>query len=64
MKKEISYTEAYNELQIIAQNLENGSYEVDELSAKIQRATELLNLCREKLRTIEEDTNEIINSGK
>jgi exodeoxyribonuclease VII small subunit len=64
MKKEISYTEAYNELQIIAQNLENGSYEVDELSAKIKRATELLNLCREKLRTIEEDTNEIINSGK
>jgi exodeoxyribonuclease VII small subunit len=64
MKKELSYTEAYNELQTIASNLENGNYEIDELSEKIKRAGELVNFCKEKLRKIEDDINEVLNSPK
>lgn len=64
MKKELSYTEAFNELQTIASNLENGNYEIDELSVKIKRAGELVSLCKEKLRIIEDDINEVLNSAK
>lgn len=64
MKKDLSYSEAYNELQTIASNLENGKYEIDELSVKIKRAGELVNFCKEKLRIIEEDINEVLNNQK
>lgn len=64
MKKELSYTEAFNELQTIASNLENGNYEIDELSVKIKRAGELVSFCKEKLRIIEDDINEVLNSAK
>lgn len=64
MKKELTYTEAYNELLIIASNLENGIYEIDELSVKIKRAGELVLFCKEKLRIIEEDINDVLNTHK
>ncbi len=60
MKKELSYTEAYNELQLIAENLESGKYSVDEISEKIKRAAELVNYCKTKLRTIETEIDEAL----
>ena len=63
MEKELSYSEAFNELQAIAVNMENGTFEIDELSVKIKRATELVNFCKEKLRTIEDDINETLNNN-
>jgi exodeoxyribonuclease VII small subunit len=53
MKAEISYTEAYEELQMIAENLESGKYSIDEISEKIKKAAELVNYCKSKLRSIE-----------
>ncbi|MGE5355865.1 MAG: exodeoxyribonuclease VII small subunit [Deltaproteobacteria bacterium] len=64
MKKELSYSEAYNELQLIASDLEKGKYEIDELSEKIKRAAELVSYCKTKLRQIEENVNEVMNSQK
>jgi exodeoxyribonuclease VII small subunit len=60
MQKELSYTEAYNELQIIAENLESGKYNIDEISDKIKRAAELVNYCKTKLRTIENEIDEAL----
>lgn len=60
MKKELSYTEAYNELQLIAENLESGKYSIDEISEKIKRAAELVNYCKTKLRTIETEIDEAL----
>ncbi|HQU60984.1 MAG: exodeoxyribonuclease VII small subunit [Phaeodactylibacter sp.] len=51
----INYEKAMEELQQIVGQLQEDSLSVDELSAKVKRAAELIALCREKLRKTEED---------
>lgn len=60
MAKDISYTDALNELNEIAREIENESIAVDELSIKLKRASELIALCRAKLRLTEEEVKKII----
>ncbi|MCS6982307.1 MAG: exodeoxyribonuclease VII small subunit [Flavobacteriales bacterium] len=60
MSENLSYTEAFAELQRIVQEIEQGQISVDELSAKVKRAAQLIQLCREKLATTEEDVNQIL----
>ncbi len=60
MGKEITYVDAYNELQEIVKQMENTSVNVDELSEKIKRAHQLLQICQKKLSSVEEDVNEIV----
>lgn len=60
MAKDISYTDALNELNEIAREIENESIAVDELSVKLKRASELIALCRAKLRLTEEEVKKII----
>lgn len=60
MSKEINYTEAFEELQQIVTDMEDGEITVDELSVKVKRATELIKICKKKLTTTEEDVNQIL----
>ena len=60
MSKEIKYTEAFEELQNIVQDIEDGEISVDELSKKVKRASELIKVCKAKLTDTEEDVNEIL----
>lgn len=60
MSKDISYTDALNELNDIARAIENESIPVDELTIKLKRASELITLCRAKLRLTEEEVKKII----
>lgn len=53
----MTYTEAYKELESIVREIERAETTVDELSAKIGRATELLNICRDKLQATEAEVN-------
>ena len=55
-----NYTEAYEELQRIVSEIENGEISVDELSEKVKRATQLIRICKLKLTTTEEDVNKIL----
>lgn len=55
MSKELKYDEAFSELQQIVADLEDGEISVDDLSLKIKRASELIQLCKKKLTTTEED---------
>jgi len=57
MAKSLTYKEAFEELNEIAQSLENDELEIDTLAKKIKRANELVQFCKEKLRGIEEDVN-------
>ncbi len=50
----LSYEEALQELQQIVAQLQEDAVSVDELSAKVKRAAELIAYCREKLRQAEE----------
>lgn len=60
MKEEISYTAAYEELQRIVVDLEDGEISVDELSDKVKRASELIKICKKKLTSTEQDVNKIL----
>ena len=60
MSKEIKYTEAFEELQQIVADIEDGEISVDELSLKVKRASELIKICKTKLTSTEEDVNQIL----
>lgn len=60
MSKEITYTEAFEELQLIVQDIEEGGISVDELSVKVKRAAQLIKICKLKLTSTEEDVNQIL----
>lgn len=60
MSDELKYTDAFEELQQIVSDLEDGEISVDELSLKIKRASELIKLCKKKLVSTEEDVNQIL----
>lgn len=56
----ISYTEAFEELQNIVSDIEEGLISVDELSQKVKRASELIRICKEKLSSTEQDVASIL----
>ena len=60
MSEEIKYTEAFDELQTIVSDIEDGEISVDELSLKVKRAAELIKICKEKLTSTEGDVNQIL----
>jgi exodeoxyribonuclease VII small subunit len=60
MTVKIDYTTAFNELQQIVSEMENGEISVDELALKVKRAAELIKICKNKLTTTEEDVNLIL----
>ena len=55
-----NYTEAFEELQEIVTEIEEGEISVDELSEKVKRASQLIKICKNKLATTEEDVNQIL----
>ncbi|HLS29861.1 MAG TPA: exodeoxyribonuclease VII small subunit [Flavobacteriaceae bacterium] len=60
MKEKINYTEAFEELQNIVSEIEQGEISVDELSEKVKRAAQLIKICKTKLSTTEENVAEIL----
>ena len=55
-----NYQEAFEELQTIVAEIENGQISVDELSEKVKRAAYLIKICKSKLHSTEEDVNKIL----
>lgn len=60
MSTEIKYTAAFDELQQIVADLEDGEISVDELALKIKRASELIKICKAKLTSTEADVTAIL----
>jgi exodeoxyribonuclease VII small subunit len=60
MSEGIKYTDAFEELQQIVLEIEEGEITVDELAVKVKRAAQLIKICKNKLATTEEDVNEIL----
>jgi exodeoxyribonuclease VII small subunit len=60
MSESIKYTEAFEELQTIVSEIEQGEISVDELSEKVKRAAFLIKICKSKLATTEDDVNKIL----
>ncbi|HNP66853.1 MAG TPA: exodeoxyribonuclease VII small subunit [Aequorivita sp.] len=60
MSEEVNYTAAFEELQEIVNEIEQGEISVDALSAKVKRASVLIKICKTKLTTTEEDVQKIL----
>ena len=60
MSEHPTYTEAFEELQQIVSEIEEGQISVDELSEKVKRAAQLIKICKAKLSSTEEDVNKIL----
>jgi exodeoxyribonuclease VII small subunit len=59
-KENPNYKDAFEELKEIVTEIEQGEISVDELSEKVKRASRLINICKNKLATTEEDVNKIL----
>ena len=60
MSESINYTQAFEELQTIVSEIEQGEISVDELSEKVKRSALLIKICKSKLATTEADVNQIL----
>ena len=60
MEERLNYTSAFEELQNIVSEIEQGEISVDELSEKVKRATTLIKFCKLQLTTTAEDVNAIL----
>lgn len=59
--EQMSYTEAKKELTEIVTAIETGELDVDALTEKVKRATELILFCRTKLTYTDEELQKILN---
>ncbi|MGC1242696.1 MAG: exodeoxyribonuclease VII small subunit [Chryseosolibacter sp.] len=55
-----NYAQAFEELQQIVSEIEEGHISVDDLSEKVKRAALLIRICKSKLTATEEDVNKIL----
>ena len=60
-KKKINYREAITEIEETIQAIENEELDVDQLSNKVKRVSELLKICKEKLHNTEKEVENILN---
>ena len=60
-KKEFNYNQSIQEIEEILSTIEKGEEDIDKLTSMVNRATELIKLCRNKLRTTEEKINKSID---
>ena len=59
MKTPVSYKKAIEELEGILLFLEQGEPDIDQMTQKLKRATELIAFCREKLYKTDEELQAI-----
>jgi len=59
-KEELNYEAAITELEQIVRDIEYGEISVDDLSEKIKRSAVLIKFCKQKLKSTEENVEEIL----
>ena len=55
MNENVKYEEALAQLETIVRKMENNEYTIDELTAQLKNAQQLIKLCRDKLTKTEAD---------
>lgn len=60
----MTYKAAMRELQDIVDALQENSLGIDDLSERLQRAAELIAFCREKLRSTDQEINDLFSTEK
>lgn len=59
-KDDFRYGEAVEELEQILEALEGDAVDVDVLASKVQRASELIRLCRERLHSTQLEIEKVV----
>ena len=59
-KKDISYNDAIAEIQQILQEIESEKIDIDLLSEKVKKATELIAVCKQKLKKADEEVENLL----
>ncbi|MGO1243576.1 MAG: exodeoxyribonuclease VII small subunit [Sphingobacterium sp.] len=60
MDKNYTYSQALEELQLIVDEIESGKTDIDELTTKIRRAASLINVCKAKLSSSEQEVEKLL----
>ncbi len=60
-KKSLSYEQAMQRLEEIVQGFEQNTLELDQLTAQLAEAQELIKLCNNKLQQVETDVKKLLN---
>ena len=60
-KKKISYSEAIAEIEETIALIESEELDVDDLSEKVKRVSELLEICKAKLSNTEKEVEKILS---
>ena len=60
-KKTPTYEQAMQRLEEIVQGFEQNTLELDQLTAQLAEAQELIKLCNDKLQQVETDVNKLLN---
>lgn len=56
----MTYTDAKKELEEIVSSIESGKLDVDALTDKVKRASELITFCKEKLSKTDKELQKIL----
>ncbi len=59
-KEKLNYSEAMAELEQLVHDMEYGDISVDELSEKVKRSAFLIKFCKSRLKSTEEDVENIL----
>ena len=62
-KEKISYIDAVAEIESILEKIEEGSLDVDALTEKVSRVSELLKICRDRLHKTEVQIDKILGDS-
>ena len=61
-KKELTYSEAVNQIEEILLKIENDELDVDELTKLVKHASELIKFCKGRLYETESEIERILNT--
>lgn len=60
MKEEMKYEAAIAELQAIASKMENNELDIDQMAEQLERAQQLIKLCKDKLTKTDAEIKKIL----
>ena len=60
-KVDISYAKTIKQIEEILEKIENEELDVDELTANVKKAADLLKICKSKLHDTEEEIQKILD---
>lgn len=58
--KEMAYSQAKKELEEIVTSIESGELDMDALTGKVKRASELISFCKDKLTSTDKELQKIL----